>query len=268
MTRFGAGRAAALGLGLAIIAIGAGPAGAADWIITLGERTSVVPPYEGANHDVLSPSLLFNARKAGSLYRFTPPDTGSNLTLSSHRYFDFGLALRFRYARGNSGKLAGMDKIGAAGEPGVFVDFWPTNWLRARVEGRRGVFGHEGYVGWTGFDVIHTGKTWDFSIGPRLGWGGAKYMETYFGVTPEEAAASPLIKTPYTPGAGERYRGVETAASYHLTKRWRTWVDFSYHRLSSRAADSPVVGTAGSRDQYAGSLGFSYEFGVHLGHRR
>ncbi|MHB8530980.1 MAG: MipA/OmpV family protein, partial [Caulobacteraceae bacterium] len=241
------------GIGRSFLVLGAMVAAsssrAEDWIVTIGGRVGATPPYEGAGRDIVIPSLIFNIRRAGSLYRFTPPDGGSTLTLLSNRYIDAGLVARFRHSRGDTGDLAGFDKIGWAAEPGLFADIWPTNWLRGRVEGRRGVFGHQGWVGDAGIDVIHTGRRWDFSIGPRVGYGDRHYMDTYFGVTTEEAARSPLIRTPYEPGAGERYAGLETAASYHLTNRWRTYFDVGYHRLTGRGAESPVVRLAGARVQ-------------------
>jgi outer membrane scaffolding protein for murein synthesis (MipA/OmpV family) len=238
---------------------------AQDYIVTIGGRVGEAPPYEGADHDVLSPSVILNVRRADHPRRFTPPDGGTSAALLATRHLDFGPVVRFRYERGDTGKLEGFEKINFAAEPGVFVNVWPTDWLRGRVEARHGFFGYDGYVGDAGIDVIHTGRRWDFSIGPRIGYGDEHYMDTYFGVTPEEADRSPFIKTPYEPGAGQRYAGLETAYSYHLNDHWRTIVDFGYHRLAHRAADSPLVEIAGSRDQYSASVGFSYSFGIHVG---
>ena len=189
-------------LALASVLLAPHGARAEDWIVTVGARFGLVPPYEGAKYDV---------------------------------------------------------------EPGLFADLWPTDWLRGRVEVRHGFFAYDGYVGDAGIDLIHTGHRWDASIGPRIGYGDANYMDTYFGVTPQEAALSPYIKTPYEPGAGERYLGLESAYSYHISDHWRTIVDFGYHRLVDRAAESPLIAIAGSRNQYSGSFGFSYSFGLHTG---
>ena len=240
---------------------------ATDYIVTVGGRVSASPPYEGANRDVIRPSASFNVRRADRPYRFTPPDGGSTFALVANRYIDLGPMVRFRYDRPGRGRLAGFDKIDFAVEPGVFVNLWPTDWLRARIEARRGVTGHAGFVGDAGLDLIHTGRRWDFSLGPRIGYGDSRYLETYFGVTPQDAARSPLIKTIYTPGDGARYAGVETAASYHFTNRLRTAVELGYHRLVGRAADSPVVAVAGSRGQVSGGVGLSYSFGVGIGRR-
>jgi outer membrane scaffolding protein for murein synthesis (MipA/OmpV family) len=250
------------------LCLGAVPVGAlaADWIVTVGGRVADGPSYEGDPHNTFRPSLIASARRADKPYRFTPPDDGGSVALLSSKHFDLGPVLWFRYGRGDTGNLKGLDKIGFAVEPGLFANAWATDWLRARVQVRQGVLGHHGALGDAGIDLIRTGKKWDASIGPRIGYGDSRYMDTYFGVTPLEALRSPFITKPYEPGAGVRYYGLETAFSYHWTNRLRTVVDFGYHRLASAAADSPVVEVAGSRNQYMAGIGMTYSFGVSLGH--
>jgi outer membrane scaffolding protein for murein synthesis (MipA/OmpV family) len=248
--------------GVAAAVLAPGVCMADEWIITIGARLSENPPWEGAGHDVLAPSPTFSLRRADSIYRFTPPDDGSSLSLLANRYIDVGPVIRFRYSRGDEGQLTGLNKVGWAAEPGVFVNLWPTNWLRGRVEARRGVIGDSGWVGDAGIDLIHTGSRWEGSIGPRVGYGDTSYMDSYFQVTPEEAARSPLINTAYNPEGGRRYTGAEAAIGYRLFGGLRVIGDFGYHRLSNTIADSPIVEVAGSRDQYSGGIGLTYTFGV------
>jgi outer membrane scaffolding protein for murein synthesis (MipA/OmpV family) len=256
--------------GLVILCLAAAPvlAHAKDWIVTVGGRAVASPPYEGAPNDDIRPAFTFSIRPADKLYRFTPPDDASTFALFASRHIDFGPALRFRYSRGDTGRLQGFDKIGVAVEPGLFADVWPTDWLRGRVEVRRGVTGHAGWVGDAGIDLIHTGHKWHWSVGPRIGYGDRRYIDTYFGVTPLEAQRSPYLFMPYEPAGGIRYFGWEAALAYQVTRRLRTTLDFGYHRLVGIAADSPVVSIAGSRDQYLGGIGLSYSFGVRIGHHR
>ncbi len=232
------------------------------WIVTLGARMTAQPPYEGAGHDVLAPSPKFTLRRADSLYRFTPPDDGSSLNLLRNKYIEIGPVLRFRYARGDDGKLEGLDKVHWAAEPGVFVNLWPTNWLRARVEGRRGIIGYNGWVGDAGVDLIYTGSRWEASVGPRIGYGDVHYMDAYFQVTPAEAARATLLTTPYNPEGGRRYTGAEAALSYRLVAGFKVTGDIGYHRLTNELAASPIVALAGSRNQLSGGLGLTYTFGV------
>lgn len=248
--------------GVLAAVVAPGVASADQWIVTIGARVSENPPWEGAGHDVLAPSPTFSLRRADSLYRFTPPDDGSSLSLLANRYIDIGPVLRTRFARGNSGELTGLNKVGWAAEPGVFVNLWPTNWLRGRVEARRGVIGDSGWVGDAGVDAIYTGSRWEASVGPRIGYGDTDYMDTYFQVTPAEAARSPLITTVYNPQGGRRYTGAEAALGYRLVGGLKVIGDFGYHRLTNDIAQSPIVLVAGKRDQLSGGIGFTYTFGV------
>src|SRR5471030_2108423 len=125
----------------------AGAAQAEPWIVTVGARLAAYPPYEGAGHDVILPSPMLSIRRASSPNRFEPPDGGTSIALIDQRYIVAGPLVRFRLSRSDTNKLTGLDTIGWAAEPGAFVELWPTNWLRGRVEGRRGILGYQGWVG-------------------------------------------------------------------------------------------------------------------------
>lgn len=245
-----------------LISSSATAAWAEGWTITAGAKASVSPPYEGADHFVARPVPTLSIRPADQPYRFTPPDGGTTLALIDSRYISFGPMARFLYGRGDRGQLAGLRRVRWAAEPGAFLDLWPARWLRLHGELRHGVVGHSGLVGDTGADLVYMGPKWDLSVGPRMGFGDRKYFDRYFGVTPQEAAQSPLINAAYVPGDGRRYTGAELAGAYHLTRGVTIKGDVGYHRLSGKAADSPIVAVAGSRDQFSGSLGISLSFGV------
>lgn len=262
------GRRAGLGWLAGVLgALGASAASASDWVVTVGGGVNVFPPYEGAGHEIVRPVPSFNIRRSDIPYRFTPTDGGSTIAVVNLRHFIFGPVVRFRHARSDTGQLTGPEPIGWAAEPGAFAEIWPTDWLRLRGEERYGLGGYYGLVGDAAIDLIYTGRRWDASFGPRVGWGGANYMDTYFGVTPAEAIRSPVIDRPYEPGGGQRYLGAAAAVAYHLTPSLWTTLAMSYHRLAPDAAHSPVVEAAGSANDYAGGVTFTYRFGMHLGRR-
>lgn len=247
---------------LALLAASPAAAHAEEWVTTVGLRLRVKPPYEGADKYRLGPHPTFTIRRAAHAYRFVPPDGGSTIALIDTDHVVAGPMLRVRYKRSDINEFTGLDPIKLAAEPGVFVDLWPKPWLRTRLELRHGVGGHQGFVGDAGLDFIYHHGRWVASIGPRIGYGDANYMQTYFGVTPLEAARSPLIDRSYHPGGGVRYTGATAAASYRLGKRWRSTIDVSYNRLAGKALDSPVVQTVGAGHQVLVGLGLSYSFGA------
>jgi outer membrane protein len=250
----------AAGLALSLAATAAHAEG--GWIVSVGAKASVSPPYEGADHFVTRPTPTLSVTPADKPYRFTPPDGGTTFALIDSKYVVFGPMARFQYGRGNGGQLVGLDRVKWAAEPGAFLDLWPTRWLRLHGEARRGIIGHTGLVADVGADLVYMGKRWDFSVGPRMGFGDKAYFERYFGVTPEENARSPLITTAYDPSGGRRYTGVEVATAYHLTQRFIIKADVGYHELADAAALSPIVQVAGEKQQYTASVGFSWSFHV------
>src|SRR5437870_673917 len=88
--------------------LAAGSASAANWIVTVGGRVSASPPYEGAPHDDIRPSASFSIRRADKPYRFVPPDGGNSIALLATRFIDAGPMVRFRYSRGDRGRLRGF----------------------------------------------------------------------------------------------------------------------------------------------------------------
>jgi outer membrane scaffolding protein for murein synthesis (MipA/OmpV family) len=242
----------------------AGGAEARGWVVEPGAKLNVIVPYEGANVVVVRPSPTFNIRPASRPYRFTPSDGGTTFALIDNDHISFGPMARFRYRRKDDGKLTGLREVKWAAEPGAFIDFWPTYWLRTRAEARHGVGGHKGFVGDLAADLVLNRGKWSASIGPRVGYGDRDYIDEYFGVTPEEAARSPLINRPYRPKGGLRYTGVTFSGAYYLSRNWRMKWDVGYKRLSDHTGDSPIVQIAGSRDQYSGSFGISRSFSLGL----
>ena len=237
-------------------------ASAREWVITVGGKVTARPPYEGATTYNLSPAPTFSVKPAKEYHRFNPPGDGTTIALIATRWLSVGPMARFRSSRGETGTLEGFKTIGWAAEPGGFIDLWPTDWLRARVEIRRGVTGHSGWVGDAGVDLVYSSTKFDFAIGPRVGFGDARYNNTYFGVTPEDAARSPRIDTVYMPGEGRRYTGLKAGVAYHFDEHWKTTLSGGYQRLAERVTRSPVVQLAGERDQYSAGVAVSYSFRV------
>jgi outer membrane protein len=85
------------------------------------------------------------------------------------------------------------------------------------------------------------------------------YMQTYFGVTPTQAAMSTVVLSEFNPEAGLKDMHVELGAEIDLSKRWVMKASGGYARLLGDAADSPVVESA---NQWTGTLGFAYRFNV------
>ena len=245
----------------------AGAAGAAQaaepvtffgYILNASVSGQYAPTYEGGKHFTEFPGGSLAITKPWDFDAFTPPDDAASLGLLNTKHVQFGAAVSLRENRYNDDELQGMRSIGWALMGGGYMNIWPTHWIRIHVEGLKGLTSESGVVVNTGMDFVHHPKNWNLSIGPRYSWGDAKFNNTYFGVIPGEAAASPYIHTAYEPGAGSHYAGVEAMAEYKWRPRWRLTFNANYNRLLARDADSPLVRQIGTPNQYGVGAGLRF----------
>ena len=134
-------------------------------------------------------------------------------------------------------------------EPGVFIEVWPVERLRARAEVRYGFNGYNGVVGNIGLDGVQQFGRFTVSLGPRLAFGGTDFTSAYFSVTPFEAALNGRV-TPFRARGGSTSAGVLGALTYKWSEQWATTVYAGYDRLTGDAADSPITRRLGSQDQF------------------
>ncbi|WP_447760413.1 MipA/OmpV family protein [Sphingopyxis panaciterrae] len=226
--------------------------------IILGPQLS--PAWPGAKDMTIGPYVDVSRSPEGTPFEFEAPDESFGSPLLHSGNFAFGPAVGFIGKRTAADVEADLPKVGLSIEAGAFAQLSLTPEFRVRVEGRKGLSGHKGWVGEVSADYIaREGDDWLFSIGPRVTLGDAKYQRAYFGVTPAASAASGLAA--FDPGGGIQSVGVTAGYLRQLGKRWGIGVYGRYDRLVGDAADSPVVRHSGSRSQPSAGIALSYTFG-------
>lgn len=80
-----------------------------------------------------------------------------------------------------------------------------------------------------------------FSAGASVIVADDDYMQGYFGVTPEQAAASARAYQSYSAGAGLRRIDLTIGAAYAVTENWQVRGELGVGRLLGDAQDSPLV---------------------------
>ena len=230
-----------------------------NWDATLSAQ--IQPTYEGSDEYGVGPGGSIALVRPDAPNPYNAPDDGLSLTLMEGGRAAIGLSGRFRAGRDDDDDLRGMEEIDWAGEVGVFVNLWLTDWLRTRLEVRQGFSGHEGVIADVGADLVAREGRWILSAGPRFSYADDEFTQTYFGVTAREALASPLIAAAYRPDGGPRYAGAIAQADYQWTDRWGLTFDVGYRRLLGDAADSPLVRNLGAQDQFSASAGVRYSLG-------
>ncbi|MDX8348276.1 MipA/OmpV family protein [Cognatiyoonia sp. IB215446] len=210
---------------------------------TLGLGAQSQPGYFGADDNEVGP---------GADFEFGRLQFGSiSLGGRSRDGLRFGGSARFIDERSADDypELEGLDDIDFSLEVGGGLEFnAPDYELFAKL--RYGVIGHEALVAELGGDlIIRPDDQVTLRAGPRLLWGSEDFTQTYFGVTPEESAASDF--NAFEPGAGLVSAGVAAEATYQFNDTWGVAGKVRYDRLQDDAADSPITQ---SEDQLTGSV--------------
>jgi outer membrane scaffolding protein for murein synthesis (MipA/OmpV family) len=80
---------------------------------------------------------------------------------------------------------------------------------------------------------------WLFSFGPGIAWADHDYMSTFFSITPQQAAVSPIHT--YTAHAGIADVHLNGAVTYSISSRWSVGASTYAAHLHSDAEDSTVT---------------------------
>lgn len=160
----------------------------------------------------------------------------------------------------DNANLVGLDVVDTAVELGLGASY-TTTYASAFVQVRKGVTGHDGIVAEFGADaVLRPRDDVTVKIGPRLSFADDSYMDTYFGVSAAEAAASSFGA--YDPSGGFKSAGVEANIRYDFAENWAVEGTAGWDRLIGDAADSPIVTMAGSKDQFRVGVGVVRKFRI------
>jgi MipA family protein len=230
--------------------------------VSIGGGVQAYPRYPGADGSKLRPMPIIDFRRQGSPLPFEAPDEGWGFTLfGEDGGFEVGPAVQFQGKRREEDVGAAVGDVGFTLEAGAFAQFHLSDNFRVRVEGRKGLGGHEGWVGDVSADfVLRDRDTYVFSIGPRLRLSDDRYQDAYFSVTPAVATATGLPA--FDAGGGLHAVGVSAGLTYMLDRHWGLYTYAGYDRLINDAADSPIARNFGSRDQFSGGIGLFYSFDI------
>lgn len=230
-----------------------------QYVIDLGVGAMVKPRYEAADSYLVFPFPIV------SVGRFYLPGLGQVVDGRKRSGIFFYPSFSFVGERKASDDtdLTGTKTVDWAVELGLGGGF-RTQHFRAFADLRQGINGHTGQVGQLGLDgIIYPAEKWELSFGPRAEFASGEYMDTYFGVTAAEAAASGGTLSQYDPGAGFKALGIAARASYDWNDDVRLHLQGGYERLVGDAADSPIA-KVGSKDQFNIGLGMTYRFSFNV----
>lgn len=235
-----------------------------DWYLTLGASGQLEPDYPGSDGYTVRPSLIFSISKASDLNTFRSVDDNPSIALLNAGPFSMGAVGRLDWGRdeSDSDRLRGLGDIGVAVEAGGFAQWYALPWLRLRTELRYGVGGFSGLRGDLAADAIYTMDRWRFAVGPRLSYAGSGYMNTYYGVTPQQAAMAGLLGNPtpvYNAGGGFNLVGANAQLTYNFRNGFEAGLYGGYGYLLGDAGSSPLTS---DRNQFLTGVSLSYTFNI------
>jgi MipA family protein len=226
--------------------------------VVLGPQ--LVPSYPGADGVSVRPLIDVSRARGDDPFLFEAPDESFGPTLFQTGRLAAGPSVGFEGRRRGQDVGTALPTVGFTVELGGFVQYQLTEPVRLRAEVRRGIGGHDGWIGSFGADYVRRDRDeWLWSIGPRLTVTDARYQRAYFGVRPQDAVASGLPA--FDADGGLQAVGVTAGHLRQLTRRWGLYGYARYDRLVADAARSPIVREYGSRNQLSGGIALSYTFG-------
>jgi MipA family protein len=239
-------RCAALAAGLALLASPAWSQSRREapkeWDVTLGVGAALRPTFEGSDRSIVRPLPVIALRWRDTI---SIGEGGLSATLH-YKKFRFGGGLTFDAGRkdhssggifeSGDDRLMGLGTIKAS--PG-FRAFVSTRVSLVNFEVSAVKSLNHGVTGTLGLSVpLPLGKKLLLMPHVRATWADGNYMQTYFGVTPVQSAAS--IFSPFNAGGG--FKDVRGGVNliYSFNRHWFAGADVGVTRLMGDAAASPI----------------------------
>ncbi|HUI19886.1 MAG TPA: MipA/OmpV family protein [Methylocella sp.] len=244
------------------------PAPTEGWTVTLAIGPDVFTSFPGAKSVSIWPTGYITYHRPGEPDPFVSPDDGFGIALLDLPWIKAGPVARFISERtlsggfgtlGNNDNFYGLHNIGFTAELGGFLELWPTDFLRARLEARQGVSGAQGFDANVELDLVERWGGFTFSGGPRFQFGDRQFMNAYFSVTPAEAFLNGNVY-PYQATGGLASVGGFGAIKYQFTPAWSATAFGGVNRWVSSAGGSPIPNRLGSLNDMNAGLLLAYTF--------
>nr|WP_318379046.1 MipA/OmpV family protein [uncultured Enterobacter sp.] len=233
--------------------------------LTVGGGVDVAPRYSGSDENRVSTALVLDYWMRNGFFVSSTRGLGYGNNLGN---VDYSAALSYRTGRKDhnvdsddmndgSDYLRGMGNIkgSALGVVGLGYNFTP--WLSAQLQAEvpfsqrdNGAALHVGIVS----PLYHSPKN-SVTMALTSSWGTNDYMQTYYGVSASQSAASGF--TQYDAGSGIYAWSLNLDWTHNFTERWSVVADAGYTQLAGDARNSPIVQRKSSP---TGSLKVTYRF--------
>jgi len=222
-----------------------------EWRVVLGTAAEVQPVYDGSRAYRVQGGPVVNIQYRDEAYASTGEGIGYNFLHGRNYQIGAGLTYDFgRHEDDDYANLRGTGNISAAPVAKVFASWVVSKRfpLVMRVDARQFIGGAQGLVGDAGAYIPLPGssKTFVMFAGPSITFATHHYLQTLYGVSPEQSVASghPVYDIPH---AGTSAVGVGFSATKFLSTHWLLNLDAALNQIRGSPAHSPLVETRTQR---------------------
>jgi outer membrane scaffolding protein for murein synthesis (MipA/OmpV family) len=222
-----------------------------EWRTVLGVAADTQPVYAGAAAYRVQGGPVINIQYSDIAFLSTGDGLGVNFLRGDHYRVGAAIAYdRGRLERDDYNNLRGMGDIRAAPVAKMFATFVLSKKfpLILRLDARQILGGANGTVGDAGLYMPLPGSSKKFVMfaGPSITFATHRYLQSEFGVTPEQSLASghPV----FDPHAGMVSVGVGFSATRFITDHWLLNLDAALTKLKGSPDVSPVTEASTQRE--------------------
>ncbi|MES3572704.1 MipA/OmpV family protein [Enterobacter hormaechei] len=253
----------------AVLALLATPALAAGQrqgnVLTLGGGVDVAPRYSGSDKSRVTAAQVVDYAMANGFFISTTRGLGYGNRVGN---LDYSAALSYRAGRkdrdvssdsiaSGSDYLRGMGDIKGSVVVVPGLGYRITDWLNVQLQAEvpvserdNGEAVHFGIA-----SPLYTSPENSVTLALTGSWGSSKYMQTYYGVSAAQSAASGFAR--HDAGSGIYAYSLNLDWTHKLTSRWSLLAAAGVMQLTGEAGDSPIVQRKTSP---VGSLKVTYSF--------
>src|SRR6202166_4193305 len=215
-----------------------------EWRVILGTAAEAQPVYAGAHAYRVQGGPVINIQYKDIAFASIGDGIGYNFLRGDHYRVGGAVAYDFgRRERDDYANLRGMGDISAAPVAKLFATYVLSKKfpLILRVDARQILGGANGTVGDVGIYMPLPGSSRKFVMfaGPSITLATHRYLQSEFGVTPAQSAASrhPV----FDPHPGADAVGVGFSATRFVTDHWLFNLDGALNRLKGSPDVSPIT---------------------------
>ncbi|CAB3797813.1 MipA/OmpV family protein [Pararobbsia alpina] len=231
-----------------------------DWQVRVGAGATFQPRYTGSDryHTLVGPSFDIRYKELAFL------STGEGLGVNVLQGSNWRVSISAVYDLGRRGKddpsrLNGLGNINPAPEMKLAAEYviskdYP---IVFRVAAIRSFGGSNGWILDIGtyMPMPASSERFFWFAGPSVSFADSNYMNSWFGVNGQQAAASQY--RPFDAHAGLASAGFGITMIWFINKHWFVTADGALKRLLGSGADSPIPG---SKTNGVTDVSINYQF--------